>query len=132
MITISNDISPTEISPSIRVHDGERDILRLSRDTLEHLAKIHGVQAMDIVGVMVENLDPEIAAEIMAKMPKFLNNPPDQLDELCIRILSLGGNGGAEGGTNDMRASEIKELLVPFFGRERVLRCTDVLCGTGS
>ena len=58
--------------------------------------------------------------------------PCSSPDELCVRMLSLGAMGGCEGGTNELRASEIKTLLVPFFGLMRVARCTAVLCGENS
>lgn len=51
------------------------------------------------------------------------------LDHLCSRMLSLGCMGGFEGGTDNMKASEIKNLLIPFFGADRIARCTDILCG---
>jgi hypothetical protein len=54
------------------------------------------------------------------------------LDELCVRMLSLGAMGGCGGGTDHMKASEIKALLIPFFGLERVDRCTAVLCGANA
>lgn len=44
-------------------------------------------------------------------------------------MLSLGAMGGCEGGTDHLKASEIKTLLVPFFGLDRVNRCTAALCG---
>jgi hypothetical protein len=52
-----------------------------------------------------------------------------KLDELCVRMLSLGAMGGCGGGTDHLKASEIKTLLAPFFGLDRVNRCTAVLCG---
>jgi hypothetical protein len=50
------------------------------------------------------------------------------LDELCVRMLSLGAMGGCGGGTDHLKASEIKTLLIPFFGLDRVNRCTAALC----
>ena len=44
-------------------------------------------------------------------------------------MLSLGALGGCDGGTDNLKASEIKALLVPFFGLDRVNRCNSVLCG---
>ena len=48
------------------------------------------------------------------------------LDDLCVRMLQLGAFSE---GTENMKASEIKALLVPFFGAKRVDQCVDVVCG---
>lgn len=50
----------------------------------------------------------------------------DSLDKLCVRMLAIGAF--AEG-TGEMKASEIKALLVPFFGEERVMRGVRFICG---
>jgi hypothetical protein len=65
--------------------------------------------------------DTENAAGNMS--PELTCSP---LDDLCVQMLQLGAF--AEG-TGNMRASEIKALLVPFFGAERVDRCVGVVCG---
>ena len=50
----------------------------------------------------------------------------EKIDKLCFDMLALGWT--AEG-TQKMRPSEVKDLLTPFFGKERILKCVDIICG---
>ena len=49
-----------------------------------------------------------------------------ELDELCKRMLHLGAFAD---GTANMRASEFKERLLPFFGKEIMDRSVASICG---
>jgi hypothetical protein len=49
----------------------------------------------------------------------------DHLDYICCSMLHIGAFAK---GTQDMKASEIRSLLVPFFGEDTVKRCTDIIC----
>ena len=49
-----------------------------------------------------------------------------RLDVLCQRMLQLGAFAD---GTADMKASEIKERLLPFFGQETIDRAVAAICG---
>ena len=72
----------------------------------------------------------ELRAKFLGQNATAMASPTcSPLDDLCMRMLQLGAFGGAEGGTDQMRASDIKALLVPFFGEERIARCNDIICG---
>jgi hypothetical protein len=47
-------------------------------------------------------------------------------NDLCIRMLTLAMHAD---GTQELRASEIKDLLIPFFGIDMIQDCVERLCG---
>ena len=55
--------------------------------------------------------------------------PRPQLEELCQKMLQLRAFVPA---TGNMKASEIKELLLPFFGHELIEKSVAAICGNPS
>jgi hypothetical protein len=72
-ITITHSISPDDVSPSFCVHDGDRLIVRVSRETLEHLTSFHGVTVVEVIMGMIKELAPELSDKVHAKLLEFLN-----------------------------------------------------------
>ena len=65
----------------------------------------------------------QIQVELGERLPALSCS---RLDDLCQRMLQLGAFAD---GTSDMRASEIKERLLPFFGQEIIDRSVAAICG---
>jgi|GEM_PF-2207909 len=74
--------------------------------------------------IIIEEIRRRIGGEKSAVAPTC-----SPLEELCRRMLQHGAH--AEG-TQDMTGSEIRALLVPFFGEAMIARAVDFICGRES
>ena len=79
-------------------------------------------------GITVLNMNVKTCGQWSEKDENDSNftNSCSYLDDLCQKMLYIGAFAP---GTAEMTASEIKERLLPFFGRETLDRAVSVVCG---
>lgn len=75
-----------------------------------------------------DDYEPPSPKLAKAFIDKGMASKPEHkpLEELCERMLRLGGFAD---GTKDMKSSEIKKLLEPFFGKELIEKSVKSICG---
>lgn len=89
------------------------------------LQEAHGDTSQGFVFVWQPNAAEQIEAAL-SEMGYRVVESRQSIDDLCLRMLA---HAAFAEGCDDMKVLEIRQRLEPFFGKERINRCVDILCG---